>query len=877
MIGKTISHYRIAEKLGEGGMGVVYKARDTSLDRPVALKFLPADKLASPERKQRFIQEAKAASALNHPHIVTIHEIAEEDGHDFIVMEYVAGKPLDALIPRNGMRLGEALKYAVQIADALAAAHTAGIIHRDVKPSNIMVGDDGRVRVLDFGLAKLAERTAHISPDAATVTAAQPSPVTGEGTVLGTPNYMSPEQAQGQRIDLRSDVFSFGALLYEMTTGHRAFCGKTNMSALAAIIEKEPQPVSELLPDLPQELERVIRRCLRKDRSRRFQHMGDIRLSLLELIEDLDSDRAPTSPQTERRRTFPRPWLVVAAAAVVLAFIAGGLVPWERSADQPVWRLALVAPPGTVFDWQQAPAISPDGRKVTFATNNSAGEKHLWIQGLDDTEARRILETGGASGPFWSPNSQSIAFFADGALRVLDLGGGPNRSLAQISEIEGGTWNRDDIILFAPSYTDGRIWRVSLQGGDAVPLTALQDGEMFHRFPSFLPDGRRFLFVVQASTAEASGLYVSSLDSGSKTRLGGIKSRAVYVEPGYLLFTRQRVLMAQPFDLAECELRGEPVIVGGRVANALNILGQAAFSASDNGVLVYRSVPPLQLVWFDRSGKRIGTVGEPGEYSTVDLSTDDRNLVFELLDSETHAGDIWVMDVARGATTRLTSHPDWDMMPTWFPDGKSVLFTRDRRLYRIPSDGTAEEEPFSVGERTAYQPHISADGRYLVFGSQGNVWGYSMQGAGEAFEVVETPFLEQLPQLSDDAQLLLFTSTETGAAEVYLQTFPEPQTKLRVSTRGGGQAKFGPNGDELFYVDPAGRLLTVPILDYAPLRVGTPSVVVEGAIARGASRHHYAVSSNGTRFLATVVEGESSSQISVVVGWLNKDGPVSPD
>jgi len=853
MVGRTISHYKVLEKLGEGGMGVVWKAEDTQLRRIVALKFLSSETVGNEEVKARLIREAQASASLDHPNICQVFGIHEEEGQTFIAMAFIDGPALAGRITERPLPLGEALSIAIQIAEGLQEAHEKGIVHRDIKPHNVMLTAKGQVKIMDFGLASLSGR----------------SKLTKSGTTLGTPAYMAPEQLEGGDVDRRADIWALGCVLYEMLTQRTPFDAEYEQAIVYGILNEEPEPVSAQRADVQPEVDRIIAKALAKGREQRYQHADEFAVDVKRLrsdasgaraevsdrLPDAGGDESPASQASQTARSASSPgrrelaaWF--AAAVATLALVTTLVSPERGTPERTLRKLSIVPPTNTVFDRRESPAISPEGSKVAFVAEDRSGAKRLWVQALDETVAHTVAESEGAGGPFWSPDGRTLAYFSNGKLRALNLTAGPSRALASSTGLEGATWNEHGVIVFAPSYSDGRLWRVSAAGGAAEPLTTVAQGEMFHRFPSFLPDGRRFLFVIQASTSEASGLYLGSLDSDEKTRIADIKSRAVYVDPGYLLFAQRRVLTAQPFDLDTCRLLGEPTVVGGRVASAINLFGHAAFSASKDGVLAYESAPLLELAWFDRSGKLLETLGEPGEYSSLSLSSDDQRLAYELLDPETHAGDIWTLDVRRGAPMRLTSHLDWDMMPAWLPAAKGVIFSRYAKLYRTTAAGSDEAEPFDLGDSMAYQPHVSSDGRYVVYGSAGSIRAYSMMSDSDSFAVVEGPFLAQQPQLSPSARWVGYTSTQTGVQEVYVQAFPQSETKIRVSTRGGSQLRWRSDEQELYYVDPAGRLMGVMVQEHQPLKVGQPEVLVEGPVARGATRHRYAVASGGDRFLA---------------------------
>jgi eukaryotic-like serine/threonine-protein kinase len=781
MTGKTISHYQIAEKLGEGGMGVVYKARDTSLDRYVALKLLPADKLASPERKQRFIQEAKAASALNHPHIVTIHEIAEEDGHDFIVMEYVAGKTLDALIRRNGMRLGEALKYAVQIADALAAAHAAGIIHRDIKPSNIIVGDDGRVRVLDFGLAKLAERTTHASPEAATVTAAQIGPVTGEGTILGTPNYMSPEQAQGLPIDARSDIFSFGAVLYEMLTGRRAFQGDTAIAAIAAIVERDPTP---LLKETPPDLIKLITRCLRKDPDRRLSDIKDVRLAL----EDVGQETS--APQAKPFRRFG----VLTASVVVLVAIAGLLGFYWSGNHKSNVSLEPVVPLTTSPGLESFPSFSPDGNKIAFARiGEGLRNWDIYVKQIDQS-GQLQLTSGPAldTGPVWSPDGKRIAFFRKledrGEVVVVPSIGGPETVLVGSAAAQDSgvgrrpnahrrmiAWHPDGKHLVHAQRQDRgsplRLWLIDVETREQRPLTQPSAGIRGDVDPAISPDGRRLVFRRELGSWQSAVLMLELNDS--LNAVGGPRN----VSGGGLAFSPAWT-------------------PDGR---------EIVFAAGSE------ERPRLWRVAVD--GGEPQRIIHPAEGTYPALSPRGDRVAFTLLPLQF---DIWQADLPDGSGARpliASSYPD--VLPKYSPDGSRIAFsstrTGCREIWVCNADGSDPQQLTFLESVVSSAPFWSPEGTRIVFQSVvGSARQILVVGAtgGTPVPVTEGNAINREPTWSRDGEYIYFASNRSGEFKIWKVSANGGEAQL-VSDYPATIAVESHDGQTLYMVED-GRLYSMP-------------------------------------------------------------------
>jgi len=595
---------------------------------------LPPERVVDPDRRRRFVQEARAASALNHPNIITIHDIDEAQGVHFIAMEYVQGKTLDRLIARHGLRVDEALKYAVQMATALAKAHSAGIVHRDLKPTNVMVTDDGLVKVLDFGLAKLTEP----APTGEAETAATWGWVTEEGTIVGTVGYMSPEQAEGKRVDARSDTFSFGSVLYEMLTGARAFQGETKASTIAAILREEPKPLGQVVEGLPHELERMVKRCLRKDREHRFQTMADLKVALEELKEELGSGElaeavgaglahprkgssqmglTPALLPAKRRKRLLWTLAIVCVALGAAALGVLVLTDLSRPRGPTIGPVRFQIPPPENMSLGPDPAdpefaVSPDGRMVAFAATNERSESSLWIRPLGSAASQRLSGTEGAHHPFWSPDSQNIAFFAAGKLKKIAIAGGSPLTICEEAD-DRGTWGPDGTIVFKRGLT---LWRVPAAGGNPTGVTKIdiREGQWFHVCPQFLPDGGRFLYFASAYVRGKSAVYIQSLDSNERTVLLNTERCAAFVPSGYVLFVRNDALLAQRLDIEHGRLVAEPSLVVAQVNNSIAD-GTAAFSVSSNGVLAYRSgskADVARLAWYDRKGKHLKSVGEAG-------------------------------------------------------------------------------------------------------------------------------------------------------------------------------------------------------------------------------------------------------------------------
>ena len=671
-----------------------------------------------------------------------------------------------------------------------------------------------------------------------------------------------------EAVDSRADIWAFGVVLYELVTGRRLFDAENVSETLAAVLREDP--TWDTLPaSAPPGVRRLLRRCLQRDRRNRLQHAGDAR------VEIQDALTAPTADIADHTAP-PARWRERGAWAVagVALFVAVGLTyfPAGQPASEPVRELSVVPPSGWTFSLVDAPVLSPDGARLAFVGVDANGNTQLWIRDLDDVEPRPIVDTEDGRSPFWSPDGLSLAFFANRGLRRIDLAGGPVRTLAAVDVVRGGTWSSDGTIVFSQGNAEPLL-RVTEDGGTPTPVTQMDtDGELSHRFPSFLPDGRRFLFVIQSLIHENSGLYVGSLDSDERTRIGDIRSRAIYAESGRLLFTRNRTLMAQPFDPVALELSGDATVVGGRVASAINLFGQATFSVSEGGVLAYRRVPLLQFAWFDRSGQRLGSLGAPGEYSSLDLSPDGQYVVYEQLDPEMHTGDIWMLDVVRGTPTRLTTDPGWDWMPTWSPDGRAIIFGRDGRIYRIAPDGDESEELFDVG-RVGTEAALSGDGRYLVYAAGQDLWAWPVSGDAEPIRVVDRDGEEVNPRVSPDGRWVAYQSNQSGSAEVYIELFPQGGGRVPVSAGGGTQPLWRGDGRELYYVDPGGRLMAASLSGAEQPEVASTQVLADAKIISTSNRRfHFSPTADGERFLVTTVEDGESASITVVLNWTSQLG-----
>ncbi len=885
LIGRQLGAYRVVSLLGAGGMGEVYRARDTKLGRDVAIKILPRLFVSEPERLARFEREARMLASLNHPHIGAIYGLENVDGVPALVLELIDGLTLADRLAKGPLPVQEAVTIARQIAEALDAAHEKGIIHRDLKPANIKVTSDGVVKVLDFGLAKAG------AGDGAGPDLSQSPSVTVDGTrdgvILGTAGYMSPEQARGQAVDKRTDIFAFGAILYEMLSGQRAFRGETAMDTITAILNEGPPDLSTAERHIPPALTRIVDRCLKKKSTARFQSASDLAFALEGVSSQ--SDSAATATITPGHRALLQnarvAWSMAASGSLLVVVLAIGTTLYLRpAAPEPVvTRLDILTPPTSeAFSF----ALSLDGRQLAFVANGDKGSQ-LWVRPLDQVKAQPLAGTEGATLPFWAPDGHALGFFAGGKLKRIDLSGGAPQILADVSVPRGGTWSANGVIVFAPSRNDS-LMGVPSTGGTAAPVTrpaAGMEGHNHQYWPQFLPDGR-FLFMMATGQPETFGIYVASLDGGEPIRMMSAETRAAYAPPGYLLHVSQNVLVAQAFDASRGTLANEPSPVAQAVGTEND---HNAFSVSANGVLAHRAsaVSRRQLAWFDRTGKMLGAIGAPDEYpiTSPDLAPDGRRVAVGRAPGNP---DVWLIEVGRGVASRFTFDAAIDAAPLWSPDGSQIVFRTLRKdvydLFEKPVSGTADEQPLLVTSQAKTPLDWSRDGRFLLYSTQDpktgtDLWALPMTGERRPFAVLQGRFDEIEGQFSPDGRWLAYASNESGRDEIYVRTFPEAGGTWQVSVAGGLHPRWRRDGLELFYVAPDTRLMAVPIRvapDTHALDAGAPVALFPTRLATGQfivttgfqARAQYAVAADG-RFLMNISADEGvTSPITIVQNWM---------
>ena len=876
--GARLGVYEIVSLLGAGGMGEVYRARDARLNREVAIKVLGSFS-GDADRLERFEQEARAAAALNHPNILSVFDVGSHDGAPYVVSELLEGETLRNRLNSGALPVRKAIDYAIQLAHGLAAAHEKGIVHRDLKPENIFLTTDERVKILDFGLAKLTQPAARSQEPAQAygLSAAPTTPrfVTQSGMMLGTLGYAAPEQLRATTIDHRADVFSFGVVLYEMLSGRRAFQGPTPVDTMTAILKEAPADLPVADRHISPALARIVDRCLEKDAAARFQSTRDLGFALEGLSSSSESRLTAIAVAPVRASLWSSPrvaWLMAAACAVggavALGLAALGYVS-PAVVDQPEMRLQVHVPEiefGATGGLTQF-ALSPDARQFAFRPSGARGT--LWVRALNSDTARPLAGTEGALHPFWSPDSQSIGFFSGGQLKRVDLADGLVRNLASAPNGAGGAWNAEGTILFTKSFA-GPIYKVT-PGGDAVAVTRTAPPvHSGHVFPRFLPDGRRFLLYAFGSGEGGSGVYVGSLDSEEIRRVVRANAAAEFLPPDRLLLSRDDALLAQRVDMASLEPRGEPLTVA-RSVYTDSVNGRAGVSASAVGPIAYRpTAPDRQLVWLDRGGRRIAPVGDAQAFQPMLSLSPDGSSAAVVRRFEGN-NDVWVMDLNRGSLSRVTRDPAHEAGPVWAPDGSQIAFGSDRRsgvfdLY-VKRLKDPAETLFITSTTDIAVTDWSSDGKWIAYRNIDpktgqDMWAKSVGADDKPIAIAVGPAIESGGRFSPDGRWIAFVSTETSRSEVYVQPFPGPGERLLVSTEGGTAPHWSRDGRELFYRWQR-NLMSVPVtVTSGALRAGKPVLLFEVPPGFG----DIEPSPDGQRFLANAAS-EDPSLITILLNW----------
>jgi serine/threonine protein kinase len=883
--GIKLGPYEIQSPLGAGGMGEVYRAMDGRLDRTVAIKVLASHLSSSPELKQRMEREARAISSLNHPHICQLYDIGSQDGTDYLVMEFLEGETLADRLRKGAMPLAEIYRIGIAVAEALAVAHRQGIVHRDLKPGNIMLTQSG-AKLMDFGLAKpigvpaMATSSGAVPSFTAAATMSGPSPLsplTIAGSIVGTIQYMSPEQIEGKEADARSDIFAFGAVLYEMVAGKRPFAGKSQISLASSILEKDPDPISGVKPETPPGLEHLMMTCLQKNPEDRFQSAQDIKLELQWIATDRSAASAAALPASPLPRRGNLGWIALATAALLLGIGAGIGV---RRPAQPARAIRTVIDPpnkttlNLTGDSAGPPVLSPDGTTVAFAATTADGKRFLWVRPMNSVDAHMLPDTEDATFPFWSPDSRSLAFFADGKLKTVELSGGSVLVVCDAPLGRGGAWGSSGVIVFSPAPA-APLLRVSANGGTTVPVTKV-DTALFtsHRWPFFLPDGKHFLYLAihhDLSKSVNNTLYYGSIDGHEGRPLFRSQSNALYAA-GFLLFARGSQLMAQPFDPGNGTLSGEPQSVAKGVMNDSNTWHTDA-SASNDGLLVFGSgeSADLQLVWMDRAGKQVSIVAD--KFNNLQLASLSPQGDRAALQIDMGQNDIWVLDFTRGVRTRLTFGPIANLGPVWSPDGKWIAYVSAREngfnICRKPSDGSGAEELLVTGDMQGMTASDwSRDGKYIFYsrtiagGPTREIWVVPLEGDRKPRLVLPRG---GEARLSPNGHWLAYQSSESGVVQVYVVAFGGGQGKWQVSSNGGGRPQWSKDGKELYYMDAAYNLFAVPVQDTGgALQFGAAQTLLSNW---SAPQVFFDVAPDGKKILLDRISQQVSQSVTVVTNF----------
>jgi len=869
--GTKLGPYEIQSPLGAGGMGEVYRARDTRLEREVAVKVLSANLSSDSSLRQRLEREAKAVSKLTHAHICTLHDIGHHDGIDFLVMELVDGETLEHRLSKGAIPTAEALRIAEQIASALAKAHKLGIIHRDLKPANVMLTKTG-AKLMDFGLAKQSGP----APLAAALTemTMEQAKLTSEGILVGTFQYMAPEQLEGKEADARADIFALGEMIYEMVTGKPPFCGTSRASLIAAILTADPQPISALQPMTPVSLERIVKKCLAKDPDERWQNASDL-ADELKWIAEGGAPKASIRDAPSLKKWQATTWALACLVVVLLA--AGSAILWKlsRRTLPPLFFQASVPFPANDL------AISPDGQTVAIVAYSTGSSNFvLWTYQIGGRHPNLIDGTAGAAYPFWAPDSRTIGFFSEGKLKKVDAAGGPVQVVCDAPNGRGGTWNSEGIIVFAPDALGG-LARVSSWGGPVAELTKPDESrsESGHRWPVFLPDGKHYIYLAAnfSSKPGINALFIGALNSSEKHFLVNSSANAAYAEPGYLLYFRDKTLVAQPLDLKSYSLRGEPHTLSDEVLFFPQVY-RAVFDASATVLVAQtgKGVNLAQLTWFDRTGKPGSTVGKPSWYDNLQISPDGRRIATDQTEPGGRNTDVWMLDPDHNTETRLTFDPALDMTPVWSPNSKQIVFSSNRsltfRLYLKNADGSGSDEEIANADVHQFNAlDWSRDGKYILVRYSNELW-YLRWPEHKINPLIQGTWVIRGGAFSPDGRRVAYSSNESGSWEVYVSPFPDAATKWQVSAGGGQEPRWREDGKELYYLSLDGKIMAVPIVPGNAFEAGAPVMLFQTHRRLPISSQDlfsYSATSDGKRFLVASQLEQSAAPLTISMNWLS--------